>query len=168
MSIGTPWPFIQRTSASSGSRGMPHPAAKSFAVPSGTTPKTGRAAFGEIHQTVNHLVQCTVPAGGNQQICFACFRRKPPGVSFFPSHSHFDPMSGCSLLHNCVTKRVIGCHFTIENQLNFSFSRPGSHFAVWIVDLYFAVEQIWSWNDKRVRAGDQWKEVLWLIANPAA
>jgi hypothetical protein len=30
-------------SASSGSRGIPHPIAKSFAVPCGTTPKTGHA-----------------------------------------------------------------------------------------------------------------------------
>jgi hypothetical protein len=44
-------------------------------------------------------------------------------------------MPGCSLLRNCVTKRVIGCHFTIENQLNFSVSRLGSHFAVEIPGL---------------------------------
>jgi hypothetical protein len=76
-------------------------------------------------------------------------------------------MSGCSLLHNCIPERVVAGRFAVENQLSSSTSGLGSHFAVWIVDLYFAVEEIWSWNDKRVRTGEQWKEVLWLIANPA-
>jgi hypothetical protein len=75
-------------------------------------------------------------------------------------------MSGCSLLHNCILKRRIAGRFAVENQLSSSTSGLGIHFAVWIVDLYFAVEEIWSWNNKRVRTGEQWEEVLWLIANP--
>src|SRR4030095_11381337 len=42
-SIATASPSRQSVSAFLGSRGIPHPVAKSFAVPSGTTPKTGRA-----------------------------------------------------------------------------------------------------------------------------
>jgi hypothetical protein len=75
-------------------------------------------------------------------------------------------MSGCSLLHNCIPQRVVVGRFAVENQLSFSTSGFGIHFAVRIVDLCFAVEQIWSWNNKRVWTGEQWKEVLWLIAKP--
>jgi hypothetical protein len=75
-------------------------------------------------------------------------------------------MSGCSLLHNCILERRIAGRFAVENQLSSSTSGLGIHFAVWIVDLYFAVEEIWSWNNKRVRTGEQWEEVLCLIANP--
>jgi hypothetical protein len=76
-------------------------------------------------------------------------------------------MSGCSLLHNCILEGRIAGHFAVENQLSFSTSGLGVHFAVRKVDLYFAVGEIWSWNDKHVWAGEQPKEVLWLIAKPA-
>src|SRR4029078_808123 len=82
----------------------------------------------EIHETVNHLIQCTVATGGNQQIRVACFRRKPPGVPCFPGYSYLDPISDCSLLHNCGTERVTACCFAIENQLNCFSDRPRSHF----------------------------------------
>src|SRR5262249_55827333 len=80
---------------------------------------------GEIHQTVNYLVQCTVPTCGDQQVCFACFRGKPFRVSLFPSHSHFDAMPGLLFLLNRGTERVIACDFAVENKLNFSTRRPG-------------------------------------------
>jgi hypothetical protein len=76
-------------------------------------------------------------------------------------------MSGCSLPHNCVPERGIAGDFAVENQLSFSTSGLGNHFAVRIVDLCFAVREIWSWNDKRVWTGEQWTEVFWLIAKPA-
>jgi hypothetical protein len=83
--------------------------------------------LGEIHQAVKHLVQCTVSASGNQQIRFTCFRRKPPCVSLFPSHSHPDVVTDCLLVRNCRSERVVAGDFAVKNQLNFSTSRPASH-----------------------------------------
>jgi hypothetical protein len=79
---------------------------------------------------VKDLVQCAVPTGSNQQIHFVCFRRKSPRVSHFPSHSHFDAMSGCSLPSNCGAEDVIPGNFSVENQANpfascFAFHRDG-------------------------------------------
>src|SRR5205823_13060047 len=74
---------------------------------------------GKIHQTVNHLVQCTVPTGSNQQIHFACFRHKSSRISLFQSHSYFDAVPGCSLPLNCGLECVIAGRFAVENQLNF-------------------------------------------------
>jgi hypothetical protein len=76
-------------------------------------------------------------------------------------------MSGCSLLHNCIPQRVVAGCFAVDNQISSSTSGFGIHFAVRIVDLCFAAGEILLWNDKRVRTGEQWKEVLWLIAKPA-
>jgi hypothetical protein len=76
-------------------------------------------------------------------------------------------MSGCSLLRNCIQERVVAGRFTVEDQLSFSTSGPGIHFAVRIVDLYLAAEEILLWNNKRVSRGERRKEVLWLIAKPA-
>jgi hypothetical protein len=69
---------------------------------------------------MNYLVQRTVSTGGNQQIHFACFRRKPSRISLFPSHAYVDAMPCYSLSDNCSPERVITGHFAVENQLNFS------------------------------------------------
>src|SRR5215475_15452784 len=67
---------------------------------------------------MEHLVQCAVPTGCNQQIHFACFRYKSLRVPFFPRHSHFDAMSGFSLPSHCRAEGVIPSHFSVENQTN--------------------------------------------------
>ena len=76
-------------------------------------------------------------------------------------------MSRCSLLRNCSPERVVAGRFAVDNQMSFSTSGFGIHFAVRIVELYFAAGETWSWNDKRISKGEQWKELLWLIPKPS-
>src|SRR5205814_10453852 len=113
------------------------------------------------------ILPSTDATGRHQQILFACTRDKPPRAPSFPSRSYLVPMSGCSLLRNCIQERVVAGRFTVKNQLSFSTSGPGIHFAVRIVDLYLASGEILLWNNKRVSRGEQRKEELWLIAKPA-
>ena len=92
--------------------------------------QNGSRRLGEIHQAMNDLVQCSVPAGCNHQIRCVCFRHKSARVSLFPGHSHFNAMSGCSLPRNCGAESVIPGHFPVENQANpfascFGFHRHG-------------------------------------------
>ena len=64
---------------------------------------------------MNNFVQCSVPTRSNQQIQFACFRRKSPRISFFPRDSHFNVMPGVSLTSNCDPQRFIPSYFPVEN-----------------------------------------------------
>ena len=70
---------------------------------------------GKIHQTVNHLVQCTIAPGSNQQIHFACLRHKSLRVSLFRSYSHFDGMPERSLPSNPDLQRLIAGCFAVED-----------------------------------------------------
>ena len=68
---------------------------------------------------MNHLVQCTIPTGRDQQIYLARFRHKPSRVSLFRSHSYFDGMPDRAVSSDRCLERVIAGRFPVENQLNF-------------------------------------------------
>src|SRR4029453_10294393 len=79
---------------------------------------TGSPSLRKIPQDMKDLVQCAGPARWDQQIYIARFRHKSPRIFLFPSHSHSDAMSGCSLPSNCRTEDVSPSYFPVENQTN--------------------------------------------------